>query len=115
MASFSFLRVVFKFESNKSKYNTYSTINLTVNDFIPTKRDLIEVKTYSVGPFVHPNLRSKIPDNNWTKITCKQGKIILITKNNKYGMRTVNIIKMTKNYCRSKQHFEGNANVLAKY
>ena len=78
------------FESNKSKYNSYSTINLTITDFIPTKRDIAEIREYSVGPFVHPNLRSKIPDNNWTKITCKQGKIILITKNNNYRDSVIN-------------------------
>ena len=78
------------FESNKKIYNTYPTINLTVTDFIPTKTDIAEIKTYSVGPFVHPELRSKISDNQWTRITCKQGKIILITKNNKYRDSVIN-------------------------
>ena len=78
------------FDTNIKKYKKYSPVKLSIKDFNPTGRDLAEIKDYSTGRFVDPNLKTKIAGNRWTRITCQQGKIILITKNNTYRESVIN-------------------------
>ena len=57
------------FETNIKKYKKYSPVKLSIKDFNPKGRDLAEIKDYSTGRFVDPNLKTKITGNRWTRIT----------------------------------------------